>query len=114
MENVVCIMCPRGCRLAVNADSNEVSGAACARGTTYGLNEVTNPVRTLTSTVRISGAAHRRLPVRTDGQLPKKLVMQAVRLLDEVDVKAPVSMGDKILENILGTSVSFVAERDMA
>ena len=64
-------------------------------------------------TVRITGGIHPRLPVKTDGALPRPLVREAVRLLDTVEVSSPVRCGQVILENIGGTGINFVASRDM-
>ncbi|MFA9382054.1 MAG: DUF1667 domain-containing protein, partial [Acetanaerobacterium sp.] len=72
-----------------------------------------NPTRVVTSTVRIEGAAHRRMPVKTDADIPKGLIMDAMGLLRGITVQAPVKTGDIIAEHILGLSVNFVATRDM-
>lgn len=113
MKQVVCIVCPKGCRLSIDEKSGKVRGYVCARGEEYGRNEVINPTRTVTSTVKIAGAAYPRCPVKTSGTIPKELAMKAVRLLDVVELRAPVSVGDTVLNNILGTGVDFVATRSM-
>ena len=44
MKNLVCIVCPNGCRLTVTEGENiEVSGAKCPRGKAYAVSEMTNP-----------------------------------------------------------------------
>ena len=114
-NKMVCIVCPKGCRLTVTGNDGEytVSGHSCARGIEYGKNELLNPLRTLTSTVKISGAAHGRLPVKTSGPIPKAMIMTAVDMLDNIEVCAPVCCGDVIMQNILGTGIDFVATRDL-
>ena len=94
MKELVCIVCPRGCRLSVD-DEN---GA---------------PTRVITSTVRISGAAYSRCPVKTAGAIPKNLISDAMALLDGVELSSPVRTGDTVIENVLGTGVNFVVTRDM-
>jgi CxxC motif-containing protein len=54
-KEFVCINCPRGCMLTVDTETLEVKGNSCPRGEAYGKAEVTNPVRTVTSTVKIVG-----------------------------------------------------------
>ena len=58
MREVICIVCPKGCHLHVsqNAETGEyeVRGATCDRGMDYGIKEVTNPVRVLTSFLFLS------------------------------------------------------------
>ena len=62
MKELICIVCPRGCHLTVDENNDyAVSGNFCKRGEKYGKAEVTNPVRVVTSTVKVvrpaSGAA---------------------------------------------------------
>ena len=43
MKELICIVCPRGCHLKVDAELN-VTGNACPRGIVYGKKEVTAPM----------------------------------------------------------------------
>ena len=52
MKELICIVCPRGCHLTIDENKN-VTGNSCPRGVQYAINEVTNPMRMLTSTVFI-------------------------------------------------------------
>jgi CxxC motif-containing protein len=112
MTTFTCIVCPKGCRLRID-EKMTVSGNGCERGAVYAVKELTNPTRVTTSTVRIRGAAYTRLPVKTDRDIPKSAVRNAVRLLDRVTVDAPVKCGDIILSNILDTGANFVATRTL-
>ena len=61
-----CINCPMGCLLTVTLTDGaitDVTGNTCPRGETYAHQELTNPQRMLTSTVRISGGELPLLPV---------------------------------------------------
>lgn len=114
MKELICIVCPKGCRLSVDEENGyAVSGNDCPRGEAYGKAEAQHPTRVLTSTVRIEGAPHRRLPVRTDGAIPKDRIRDAMALLDDVLASAPVRMGDVILADLFGSGISFIATRDM-
>ena len=54
MKNFICIMCPKGCHLTVDeANDYQVSGHSCNKGVKYGKAEATNPIRVVTSTVRV-------------------------------------------------------------
>lgn len=115
MKELICITCPKGCHITVEEQGGEykISGNECEKGHSYALKEMTNPTRVITSTVRVHGAQHSRLPVKTASDIPKDVMVQAVRLLDGVDIQAPVRVGDVVLEDILGTGVPFVATRTM-
>ncbi len=112
MKEVVCITCPRGCRLKVDEQNGyAVTGNACERGAEYGKNEVTSPVRTITSTVKMTGSVYTRCPVRTSAPIPKGMIFEFMKALDAIEIKAPVNIGDIVAENILGTGVNVIAAR---
>ena len=110
MKELICIMCPKGCHLTVDDDLN-VTGNTCPRGATYGKQEVTDPRRYLTSTVKIISKSYRRLPVISNGDLPKDKVSEVVKYLDTVEVKAPIKVKDVIVKDVLGLGVDILATR---
>lgn len=111
--NLTCIVCPIGCRMeATRADDGsitEVTGNTCPRGKKYALSELTNPVRTLTSTIRINGAAEEFLPVKTDSPIPKSKLFDAMAALRNIQAKAPITVGDVLAENFMADGVNLVA-----
>ena len=110
MIDLVCITCPRGCRLQVDENNDYVvTGNACPRGAVYGYNEVTNPQRVVTSTVRTNSAAEPRCPVKTNGAIPKGKMFDAMQLLDDIVLELPVNTGDVVIPNLFNTGVDFVA-----
>jgi len=114
MIELVCIGCPKGCHLKVDENNDyQVSGNGCEVGAKYGHDELTNPTRTLTSTVKITGAIHSQLPVKTDKPIPKKLMIDVVKSLKDVVVASPVKAGQVIVENILDTGANIIAGREM-
>ena len=113
MAEIICIVCPRGCHLTVEEQTGNVTGNACPRGIAYGLKELRDPSRVVTSTVRVRDARHARLPVKTDKDISKALVFDVMRALDAIEVDTPVACGDIVLPNVCGTQVNIVATRDM-
>ncbi len=107
-----CILCPRGCVLTVD-ENQKVTGNRCSKGIEYGKAEQTAPKRNFSTTVAIDGGAFPRCPVKTDKEIDKKLVIEAAKLTKEIKLKAPVFVGDIVLENLLGTDVNLVVSRDM-
>ncbi|MCL4860271.1 MAG: DUF1667 domain-containing protein [Caldilineaceae bacterium] len=111
----LCIGCPLGCRLEVDEDESgqlvEIRGFACKRGKEYAAQEHTAPERTVTTTVRLVGGAQARLPVKTRAPVPKALALAVCRALRTVTVTSPVSVGEVILADVLGTGVDVVATR---
>ena len=110
-QQLVCIVCPKGCRLMV--EDGKVTGAGCERGVAYAIKETTHPTRVITSTVCIEGASLPRLPVKTDSDIPKECIFEAMALLDGLTVSAPVKVGDVIVPAVCGTEANWIATRDM-
>lgn len=113
---ITCILCPRGCSLKVELDKGKilsVKNNECEKGPRYANDEVYHPTRTLTTTVRVSGARLPLLPVRTNGPIPKDKVFDAMKVLAYTEAKAPITVGQVIYPNILGTGVDVIATRDM-
>lgn len=111
-----CICCPLGCRLTVTTSKDNVisvMGNTCPRGEAYGRQEVTDPQRILTTTVRITGGALPLLPVVSQTTLPKGKILACAQALRRITVTAPVHMGDVIVANILDTGAAIVASRDI-
>lgn len=115
-QQLTCIVCPLGCELTVTrrpgTPEPEIAGNRCKRGADYARTELSDPRRVLTSTVTLSGAAFRRLPVKTAAPIPKPLVAAATAALHTVAVEAPVRMGDVIVRDLLGTGVAVLATRE--
>ena len=115
-QNMICIVCPKGCHLTVSQDISGnwlVEGNACKRGEVYGIKEMTNPTRVLTSTVKIIGGPLKRLPVKTKEAIPKELLFEAMEEINKITVTAPVQVGDVLIKNLLNTGVDLVASRSM-
>ena len=112
---LICINCPRGCHLEVEKVDDEirVSGNACPRGYTYAFNEMTNPLRTLTTTVSVNSKKFHRLPVISSKPLPKGRVMDVMKALKETDARVPVRLGDVIVGNVLGLDVDIIASKSI-
>ena len=110
--DLTCIICPRGCHLHVD-DNLNVTGNSCPRGEAYAKQEVTDPRRTLTSTVRCHSKLLEVLPVKTFAPIPKGKLLDAMKEVNKVTVTPPVHIGDVIIHDLCGTGVDLVATRDI-
>lgn len=111
IRDLICINCPRGCHLKVDDVTLEVTGNQCIRGKTYGVSEVTNPVRTITSTCKVIGGHIDRVSCKTDKPVSKKLIFEVMDKINEVEIKAPVMIGQILIENVLGTGSNIIATK---
>ncbi len=116
IKNLICINCPMGCALTVEMEGQEVvsvSGNTCKRGDTYARKEVTNPTRIVTSTVRVAGGEADMVSVKTKEDIPKGKIAECIKALKDVQVQAPVYIGDVIVTDIAGTGVDIVATKNI-
>lgn len=112
-KELICISCPIGCHLVVDEETKSVTGNTCPRGVKYGISEVFNPVRIITSVVKVKNGNIAMLPVKTNGAIPKKLNFACMKLINKSCVEAPINIGDVILENIFNTGVDVIATKSI-
>lgn len=117
-----CTTCPSECLLTVEVERDadgavvevhSVTGNSCPRGDKFAHQELTCPMRALTTTVAVSGGDEALLPVRTSEAIPLELHAQAMNLIRGLVVNAPIRMGDIMLEDLLGTSINLIASMDI-
>lgn len=110
VKNYTCIVCPMGCSVDVEIEDGKVIGVkgnTCKRGEDYVKAEITNPVRTVTSTVKtIDG---RVVSVKTDKPIPKNLIFSAMEEINSVKTGLQIKPGDVIIENVAGSDSNIVA-----
>lgn len=117
-----CTTCPSECALTVEVArdatgalrATSVQGNRCPRGKAFAEQEITCPMRILTTTVVVEGGDERLLPVRTTKPIPRSLHIKAMEAVRHASVEAPVRMGDVVLSDVLGTGVDLVASMDVA
>lgn len=117
-----CTTCPSECLLTVEVERDadgavvevrSVTGNSCPRGDTFSHQELTCPMRVLTTTVAVSGGDEALLPVRTAEAIPLALHAQTMELIRGLVVNAPIRMGDVVLPNFLETGTDLIASMDI-
>lgn len=113
VKKLTCVVCPAGCPIEVTLDENgtvlSVCGNSCPRGKKYAESELTHPVRTLTTTVKIESSTERRLPVKTDRPISKTAMFDAMAIVKTITVHAPVHRGDVICTDFAEPGIQLVA-----
>lgn len=113
---LICVNCPKGCRVTVHLEDDEIieiEGHSCKEGLSYAEQEITRPMRILTSTVRIDGAVNRVLPVITESEIPLDIWREAMSEIKGLRVTAPVEINNVIVSDFMGTGVNLIASRSM-
>lgn len=110
MKEFICIVCPKGCHLKVDGiESIKVTGNGCPRGEKYAIDEIKNPKRVITSTVKVDDKNVKRCPVKTSGAIKKELIFKAVKELNSVTLTPPINIGQIVIENVCGSGENFIA-----
>jgi len=116
-KRMICIVCPLGCQIEIFKDDDtteySVKGNQCKRGEDYGIKEMTNPTRILTTTVKLKNAHLKRLPVRTDIPIPKALITKRMREINHIEVLAPIKAGTVLMRNIFNSGANVISSRSM-
>lgn len=115
-KDMTCIVCPIGCQMTIEKKADgtyEVTGNSCKRGPKYAITEMTNPTRVIPTTVVIENAMLPRLPVKTAEPIPKGQIFNAMAVINQVVVEAPIKTGDVVLKNLLNLGIDVVATRTM-
>ena len=112
MKELTCIVCPRGCRLRVD-DNMVVTGNSCPRGEKYAINELTNPTRTITSSIRVNNRPYTLVSVKTDKPVPKDKMFDVMKEIDKLSIDAPTRIGQVVSTNVLGTDANIVITKDI-
>ncbi|MFP3927775.1 MAG: DUF1667 domain-containing protein [Desulfobacteraceae bacterium] len=118
-KELVCIVCPNGCRLKVDLVEGEppeisaVSGNLCDKGPEWAEQEILNPVRSIASSVLVRGGRFPLVSVKTDSPIPKGKIFEVMKEIKDLVVEPPVHIGDRLIENPAGTDCSIVATREV-
>jgi len=115
MSSFVCIVCPKGCTLNVTREGEKitVSGNSCKRGEAFAISEVTDPKRTICSTVRTVFEDVPVLPVRVSADIPKGRIFDVMREINKVVVRTRVGRGEAIIKNVLGLDADVISTSDI-
>ena len=111
MAALTCIVCPRSCKLQIEAQDGiyTVNGNGCKRGYTFAVNEMTNPMRTISSTVSTVFPDVPVLPVRVSAEIPKSAVFDVMREINRTVVQTRIGRGETVIRNVLNLGVDVIA-----
>lgn len=113
---LTCIGCPLGCRIQVETQDGQIGqirGNTCKNGEKYARKELTNPTRIVTTTVRVDGGQAPVVSVKTACDIPKDKIFQCLAELKQVQLPAPVSIGQTVLPDAAGTGIPVIATKNV-
>lgn len=115
-KKMICIRCPLGCEMdvtVINDGQITIGGNVCKMGRQYAEDELFNPRRIVTTTVRVRNGRYALAPVWTTRPVPKDKVLDIMRVLSEIEIDAPVRVHQIIVSNILGLDADIEASGEI-
>lgn len=116
-NEVICTVCPNGCHLKVDVEHDyRVTGNGCPKGKAYGKAEFTNPTRVVTSTVKLKAAGENealdtRIPVKTSNPIPKTMIMDLMKIVDEIELTERPEIGTVLVRDVLGLDSNLIVTK---
>ena len=137
-KTITCIICPNGCLLSADVSvpgtdasvtgtgcprviDSPVTGAGCPRGEAYFIQELTDPGRTLTSSVLVTDG---ELPlcsvrltepipisVRLTEPIPIARIPDVMKEIRKMKVEAPLESGTVLIRDVLGLGSDVIATK---
>jgi CxxC motif-containing protein len=118
-KNLVCIVCPNGCDVEVLLEEGQesqiiaIDGCTCDKGKEWVAQELTRPMRTIASGIPVEDGDFKLVSVRTDAPIPLGKIFEVMAVIKQKKVQAPVSVGDKLIENPAGVACNIIATRNV-
>ena len=115
-----CIVCPNGCRIDVLYELSEdkpeilsVSGNLCRRGREYAEQELIRPMRTIATSVAVTGGVLPLASVRLTKPVPKEKIPDIMREIRKMTVTAPVRAKTVLIRNVLGLQSDVIITKNV-
>lgn len=112
-----CIVCPMSCHIDIEMDEQgnilNITGNTCPRGAKFAQQEMTCPLRQVTTTVRVYNGIHDVIPVIISNEVPKSKIFDIMEACKKLEVKAPVHSGDVLIANVADSGADLLASRSM-
>jgi CxxC motif-containing protein len=114
IKTFTCICCPLGCDLeasfSANGELESISGYACAQGKIYAEEESVAPRRMVCAAVCIEGSLE-PLSVKTASPILKEHIPEALKVINKLELQAPITANSILLNNIANTDVALLATK---
>jgi CxxC motif-containing protein len=119
-KEIICVVCPNGCQLRAEIKDDPVmevvnlDGNLCEKGLEWAKQELVNPMRTISSSILVEGSDCDLVSVRTDAPIPLNRIFDVMNVIKAIKIKAPVRIGDLLIQAPAGTSCNIIATRNIS
>lgn len=116
LREFTCIICPNSCDITVEMEGHDIrsiTGADCKRGIAYVEQELTAPMRTISTSVTVKNGTMPLTSVRLDRAIPKEQIFSVMNEIKKVELEAPVGIGDYVIKDILGLGSHVIVTKNV-
>ena len=140
-KTITCIICPNGCLLSADVSEpgtdapvtgtenprsidstvtgtgcprvidSPVTGAGCPRGEAYFIQEITNPRKTLASSVLVTDGELPLCSVRLTEPIPIARISDVMKEIRKMKVEAPLESGTVLIRDVLGLGSDVITTK---
>ena len=111
MKTLTCIVCPNGCELEI--DGENISGNLCPKGAQFAVQELNDPQRVVTSTIRTTFADKPVVACRTDREIPKGKIFEVMKEINAATIEKRLEAGSVVIKNVAGTEANIITTGTM-
>ncbi|MCC9295034.1 DUF1667 domain-containing protein [Clostridium sp. MT-14] len=116
IKEYTCIICPNGCEIEVDIEKEKpisIKGASCKKGEKYVKMEIVDPRRTITTSVLVENGVVPLVSIRLTNPIPKAYIFKVMDKIKSIKVKAPIKIGQVIVNNIFGLGSDLIATKNV-
>lgn len=116
IKKYTCIICPNGCEIEVELEKNEIKsikGSACKKGDKYVHQELFNPRRNIATSIKIQNGDLPIVSARLSEPIPKDKIFEVMDLIKDINLQAPVYIGDIVIKNILNLNSNLIITKNI-
>ena len=122
-REITCTICPIGCIIKMwrdDSDAWKIDGNKCKRGEQYAMDEISDPKRTLTTTMLqrlphnkdgIEIFTDRLIAVRSNRPIPLRQTLSAMDQIRQTIIRTPVKEGEVVITDVSGTKADIIVTR---
>lgn len=110
-KKIICIRCPQGCEISTTIDGYEIKhiqGNVCKLGKEYVYNEIKDPRRIVTTTVKVKNSKTSLVPVWTSAPIPKDKIFELTKMLKKIKLAPPIEMNQIVIKNIFNLGIDVI------
>lgn len=110
MKEMICIVCPNGCHLKIDASKEEikVTDNLCPRGEAFARTEMTCPMRTISSTVKTTSSLQPVVSVKVSQEIPKSKIFDVMDQIQSVVLDHDLDVGQPVIQNVCDLGVDVI------